>query len=111
MNTPDTSRCPFHADGTPPASANPAPARHPPGAWPPGPPSGLTGWGLLARMARDLPGSLASWRQAYGDVVHLRMWPEHEIVVSDPQLVRELLVGRHDAIQRWERGIEIFAYL
>jgi len=111
MNTPDTSRCPFHADGTPPASTDPAPARNPPGAWPPGPPSGLTGWGLLARMARDLPGSLASWRQAYGDVVHLRMWPEHEIVVSDPQLVRELLVSRHDAIQRWKRGIEIFAYL
>lgn len=106
MNTPTTSRCPFHAGGMP-----SAPVQHPPGTWPPGPPSGLTGWGLLARMARDLPGALANWRQSYGDVVHLRMWPEHEIVVSDPALVRELLVEHHEAIQRWERGVEIFAYL
>lgn len=111
MNTPDTSRCPFHADGMPPASVDGAPVRHPPGAWPPGPPSGLTGWGLLARMARDLPGSLARWRQAHGDVVHLRMWPEHEIVLSDPALVRELLVAQHGAIVRWERAVDIFAYL
>lgn len=95
----------------PSASIDPAPARHPPGAWPPGPRPGLTGWGLLARMARDLPGALAHWRQAHGDVVHLRMWPEHEIVLSDPELVRELLVGQHDAIRRWDRGIAIFAYL
>ena len=111
MNTPDTSRCPFHADGMPPASIDQAPPAHPPGCWPPGPPSGLTGWSLLLRMARDLPGSLANWREIHGDVVHLRMWPEHEIVVSDPALVRELLVTHHDAIQRWERAVDIFAYL
>jgi cytochrome P450 len=95
----------------PPASIDQAPVAHPPGSWPPGPSSGLTGWGLLLRMARDLPGALAHWRDFHGDVVHLRMWPEHEIVVSDPALVRELLVTHHDAIRRWERGIEIFAYL
>ena len=62
-------------------------------------------------MARDLPKALARWRQEHGDVVHLRMWPEHEIVVSDPQLVRGLLVQRQDALIRWERGTKVFAYL
>ena len=62
-------------------------------------------------MARGLPAALAGWRQQYGDLVHLRMWPEHQLVVSDPQLVRELLVTQHDALVRWERGIGIFAYL
>ncbi len=62
-------------------------------------------------MARDLPAALAGWRQDYGDLVHLRMWPEHQLVVADPQLVRELLVTNHDALIRWERGIGIFSYL
>ena len=100
MNTPPPARCPFHAGGQP-----PAPIKNPDGAWPPGPPSGLTGWSLLARMARDLPAALAGWRQEYGELVHLRMWPEHQLVVSDPQLVRELLVTHHDALIRWERGV------
>ena len=106
MTTPTSSRCPFHADGMP-----PAPVLHPPGVWPPGPRSGLTGWSLLGRMARDLSGALDAWRKAHGDVVHLRIWPEHQVIVSDPQLVRDLLVSRHDALVRWERGIHIFSQL
>ena len=62
-------------------------------------------------MARDLPAALAGWRRQYGDLVHLRMWPEHQLLVTDPALVRELLVSHQDAIVRWERGIEIFSYL
>ncbi len=87
----------------------PAPALHPLGVWPPGPSAGLTGLGLLARMSRDLLGTLATWQREFGDVVHLRSWPEHEIVVTDPQLARELLVAHHDALIRWERGIRVFA--
>jgi cytochrome P450 len=83
----------------------------PPGQWPPGPPSGVTGWSLLMRMSRDLLGSLADWRQRYGDIGHLRIWPEHEVVVTDPQLVRQLLVEHHDALIRWERGITVFSQL
>ena len=60
-------------------------------------------------MSCDLLGTLADWRQTYGDVVHLRMWPEHTIVVTDPQLVRELLVTHHDSLIRWERGTRVFA--
>ncbi|MHA6850083.1 cytochrome P450 [Ralstonia pseudosolanacearum] len=96
--------CPFHADA--PAST---PVRHPAGVWPPGPSTRLTGWSLLARMSRDLLGALAAWQREFGDVVHLRFWPEHEIVVTDPALARELLVSHHDALVRWERGIRVFA--
>lgn len=102
------AHCPCHADVD---STSPALHLHPPGSWPPGPPSGITGWGLLRRMSRDLLGSLNAWRQCYGDVVHLRIWPEHQIVVTDPQLVRELLVKHHDALIRWERGIQVFSQL
>ncbi|WP_374221284.1 cytochrome P450 [Variovorax sp. E3] len=99
-----SSACPMHAA----APAN-APALHPLGHWPPGPPSGVTGWGLLNRMSRDLMGTLGDWRQCHGDLVHLRIWPEHQVVVTDPALVRELLVANHDALIRWERGMRVFS--
>lgn len=103
MNSPAPTRCPFHDD-----AASPAAARQPPGAWPPGP-SSVTGWGLMMRMSRDMLGTLAQWKAQFGDIVHLRLWPEHEVVVSDPELVRELLVTHHDALIRWERAVDIFA--
>ena len=71
----------------------------------------MTGWGLLRSMARDLPGTLEGWRRRYGDLVHLRIWPEHQIVVTDPALVRELLVTQHDSLVRWERGIGVMSQL
>ena len=82
-----------------------------PQIWPPGPRSGITGWSLIAEMSRDLPRVLARWKQDYGDVVHLRLWPEHEIVLSDPQLAREFLVKHRDAHIRWERSTRVFRHL
>ena len=108
MTTPTTSACPFHADR---AGAPPQQALQPPGTWPPGPPSRITGWGLLRSMAHDLLGTLEQWRGAYGNLVHLRIWPEHQIVVTDPHLARELLVTHHDALIRWERGIAVMSQL
>lgn len=98
------SRCPFDAGHTP-----VSPTVHAPGSWPPGPPAGLTGWGLLLRMSRDLPGALDAWRRQCGDLVHLRIWPEHQLIVTDPQLVRQLLVGHHEQLGRWERGVDVLA--
>lgn len=111
MTTSTSPQCPFHGGQRPAPQHSPGemPAIHPRGAWPPGPPVRFTGWSLLARMARDLPGALRAWRARYGDLVHLRMWPEHELVVADPALVRELLVQHHDALVRWERGIQVFS--
>jgi len=60
-------------------------------------------------MARDVPTALGGWRQQYGDLVHLKIWPEHQIIVAAPALVRELLVTHHDALVRWERGIRVFS--
>ena len=104
MTTPSQRQCPFPANSppeTPTVSAS--------GIWPPGPDAGITGWRLLAAMSRDLLRTLAAWQKAYGDIVHLRIWPEHDVVVADPQLVRELLVTHHDALIRWERGIRVFS--
>lgn len=106
MHTPSSCTCPLRA-----VSGRPSPDPQPPGAWPPGPPSGLTGWGLLRRMSRDLLGTLTQWQRTHGDVVHLRIWPEHQIVLTDPDLARELLVDHHDALVRWERGIRVFSRL
>jgi len=109
MKPDTTSGCPFHA------SAAREPLDHPPARrsdqWPPGPASGLTGWGLLRNMSRDLLGSLERWRRQHGDVVHLRIWPEHQIVLTDPALVRELLVTQHEQLLRWERGIAVMSQL
>ena len=91
--------------------SSPSSQLHPKGTWPPGPRSGLTGWGLLFSTSRNLLGTLSMWRQSYGDMVHLRIWPEHQIVVCNPQLVRELLVNHHDDLIRWERGIQVFSQL
>ncbi|MBY0243738.1 MAG: cytochrome P450 [Burkholderiaceae bacterium] len=93
------------------ASSDASPPLQPAGSWPPGPKPGFTGWGLLRHMSKDLLGALRGWQQAHGDLVHLRMWPEHTIVVTDPALVRELLVRHHAALVRWERGIAVFSQL
>jgi cytochrome P450 len=107
MKPPTPATCPYHLD-----QHDAAPVRlHPSGSWPPGPPPGVTGWGLLRRMSRNLLGTLDEWRRDYGDLVHLRIWPEHQVLVTDPNLVRELLVTHHDALIRWERGIQVFSQL
>lgn len=106
MDKNSPASCPVHT--VPGAASSSSP--HKP-EWPPGPPSGLTGWGLMARMARDLLGTLEEWRQSYGDVFHLRLWPEHEVVVADPELARDLLITHHDRLIRWERGTQVFEQL
>ncbi len=62
-------------------------------------------------MSKGLLGACADWRRQYGELVHLRIWPEHQIIVTSPQLARELLVDHHDDLIRWERGIRIFSQL
>ncbi|WP_321818353.1 MULTISPECIES: cytochrome P450 [unclassified Paraburkholderia] len=104
MDSPPTNRCPFNR-----TSRSGTSTTRPAGTWPPGPRGGITGWRLLGAMSRDLPGALSAWKEQYGDLVHLRLWPEHEIVVAEPTLARELLVTHHDALIRWERGIRIFS--
>jgi unspecific monooxygenase len=103
----NTSECPYRHG----AGAAPSTPLQPAGAWPPGPKPGITGWGLLRRMSKDLLGVLRQWQREYGDLVHLRIWPEHQLVVTDPGLARELLVHHHHALIRWERGMEVFSEL
>jgi cytochrome P450 len=108
MPQPSPARCPFDRRAEAAPEAAPEAAR---GAWPPGPRTRFGGWSLLPRLSRDLLGTLGEWQRTFGDLVHLRLWPEHEIVVTNPEYVRELLVTHHDALIRWERGLRIFAQL
>jgi cytochrome P450 len=62
-------------------------------------------------MSQDILGYVAIWQKTYGDVVHLRIWPENQIMVTDPDLVRELLVSQHNAIVRWQRGMRVLSDL
>ena len=106
---PDTTfTCPHAAAAR---DASPQLPVHRQTGWPPGPAPGITGWGLLRSMSRDLLGSLDAWRRRHGDVVHLRIWPEHQVVLTDPALVRELLVTQHEQLLRWERGINVMSQL
>ncbi|NHC63140.1 cytochrome P450 [Paenalcaligenes suwonensis] len=79
--------------------------------WPPGPKTGLTGWRLFRHMSKDMLATLSEWQQQYGDLVHLRVWPEHIVIVSAPTLARELLVTHHSHLTRWERGLRVLAQL
>lgn len=106
MNTPEAQTCP-HRAGTPHPSTTTADRA----GWPPGPARRITGWHLLREMARDPLGCLARWRDTWGDLVHLPIWPEHVIVVNHPALVRELLVQHHGSLIRAERAIDVFAQL
>ena len=62
-------------------------------------------------MGRDPLAAMHQWQKTYGDMVHLRIWPEHQIVLTDPDLARELLVGHHASLIRWERGIAVLSPL
>lgn len=77
--------------------------------WPAGPKRRLLGWSLLSQLRRDFLGSFQLWQQQYGNVIHLDIWPEHEIILADPALVRELLVTHHQALIRWEHAIQVFS--
>lgn len=98
------SKCPVHNNATSPSS--PLVDR-----WPAGPKGKLFGWSLLSQLRRDFLGSFEMWQQQYGNVVHLSIWPEHEIILADPALVRELLVTHHHALIRWEHAVQVFSQI
>lgn len=110
MSQPSPARCPVHRS-TPAAPVPSESVPHSRGVWPPGPRDRFGGWGLMRTLSRDFFGTLTKLQHTFGDLVHLRIWPEHEIVVTNPEHVRELLVTHHDALIRWERGIRVFAQL
>jgi len=64
----------------------------------PGPSSGR--WANLARYLRDPIGALTSFAREYGDVVHVPLGPNELYLVSDPDLVRDVLVTRHRSFHK-----------
>jgi cytochrome P450 len=64
----------------------------------PGPGSGR--WVNLARYLRDPIGSLTALAREYGDVVHFPLGPNELYLVSDPELIRDVLVTHHRSFHK-----------
>jgi cytochrome P450 len=79
--------------------------------WPPGPKSSGPGWLNLPQMKRDPLGFARKQQSLYGDISYLRIWPEHIVQLSDPALVRELLVNNSDSLVRNKRMRDVFSQL
>jgi cytochrome P450 len=79
--------------------------------WSPGPAQKGLGWTWLHKMKKDPLGTFRRLKDEYGDVVYLRIWPEHSVQLTDPGLVRELLIHHHDSITRRKRAVEVFAHV
>jgi cytochrome P450 len=66
---------------------------------PAGPRGGLIA-GNLTELARDRLGTLTRYAGEYGDVVALRMGPWRYLLISDPGLIEEVLVGRRASFRK-----------
>lgn len=91
----------------PPApTTNTPPAQRP--TTPPGPVTRWWGLPLLAQMKRDYLGFVTQLQRKHGDISYMRLGNENAWDLMSPDLVREALVTRADALIRWERGMEVF---
>jgi cytochrome P450 len=78
-------------------------------ALPPGPPCHFFGFPELFKFGRDYLGHLGRLQRRYGDVVYMRFGRYRDYSFFHPEQMRELLLGAHDSMIRWERATEIFA--
>ncbi len=76
---------------------------------PPGPPCHFFGFPELFKLGRDYLGHLSGLHRRYGDVVLMRFGSYRDYSFFHPEHMRELLLGAHDSMIRWERATEIFA--
>ncbi|XHS79198.1 cytochrome P450 [Burkholderiaceae bacterium UC74_6] len=76
---------------------------------PPGPPSPWLGFPLVFDMARDFLGFMAKQQREHGDVVLVRVPRFLNVMLFHPDHVREALVNSHEALVRWERGVQVFS--
>ncbi|MCV2358148.1 cytochrome P450 [Paucibacter sp. TC2R-5] len=80
-----------------------------PAALPPGPPCRFFGFPELFRLGRDYLGHLSRLQRRYGDVVYMRFGSYRDYSFFHPEHLRELLLGSHEQMIRWERATEVFA--
>ena len=60
-------------------------------------------------MTQDYLGFVTALQRQYGDTVYMHLGPLHDYSLFHPEQMRELLVGAHADLIRWERGTEVFA--
>ena len=71
---------------------------------PPGPPDEPFVLRGLLRLGRDPLGFFERLAREYGDLVHYKIGPRHLYLVTDPELVREVLVGAARALHK-DQGV------
>src|ERR1700692_4719271 len=59
---------------------------------PPGPKNGRPWLGVLPYFRKDPAGYLLSVAREHGDLVYMRLGPQHVFVVSHPDWIRDILI-------------------
>lgn len=75
-----------------------------PAGWPPGPPRSLSDV-LPIAIGRDALGFLQGLKRSYGDIAHTRAAGEHVVLLSDPALVKDVLMTNQRNFRKG-RGLE-----
>jgi cytochrome P450 len=78
-------------------------------ALPPGPPCRFFGFPELFKLGRDYLGRLGGLQRRYGDIVYMRFGSYRDYSFFHPEQLRELLLGAHEQMIRWERATEVFS--
>lgn len=77
---------------------------------PPGPRLGPIGkLRMLAAMYRNYPQFHRQLQRDHGDAVFFRFAFDRYYAFHDPELIREVLVGKAKSFVRWRRGMRVFA--
>jgi cytochrome P450 len=72
---------------------------------PPGPPTRLPGGHALDMLRVGPLQFLLEAARAYGDVVGLRLWRQPVVMLSHPDMIRDVLVTHHRDFRKW-RGVQ-----
>ena len=76
------------------------------GEFPPGPPSGLLGWGLMKKVQRDFLGFSRELFDEYGDTVGYRIGPIRIFQFTHPEQCHEVLVAHNKKFHKTKRLLQ-----
>lgn len=74
------------------STVTPVGERQPPG------PKGAWLVGSAPRFRKDMPGFIEACRDEFGDIVQYRLGPIRICQITDPDMIREVLVDQHDKV-------------
>lgn len=75
---------------------------------PPGPKSKFFGLDIGSRFAKDPLPMAQAFQREYGDIAYMKLATFHYYVVSNPDMIHEVLVKKAKSFHKWERQKKIF---